>query len=185
MDNYKKTKSLKQPAYFLTGIFLLFAISTSAVEKVVISPANSIKTAFLNNFIAFSQWPESIDKNRLKIGVLKNPQIYHQLELLIEDKKISNGIELFQFKSLKDYSSVDVLWVGETDLAEFKIQLASDPIMLIGEGINCWHQNLHVCLIEENDSFRFKIDLYSFQQSNIKISSRVIRLAKEIRNPTE
>ena len=185
MDNSKNQKLLKIRAYFLTGVFLLFAISVSAAEEVVISPANSIKTAFLNNFIAFSQWPESIDKSRLKIGVLNNPQIYHQLELLKQDNKISNEIELSQFKSIKDYQYVDVLWVGEIDLAEFKVQLASYPVMLIGEGISCWHQNLHVCLIKENDSFRFKIDLYSFQQSNIKISSRVIRLAKEIRNPSE
>jgi|GEM_PF-3080742 len=142
---------------------------------------NNIKVAFVSKFIAFSKWPETVNRDKLKIGVLNNSDISTLLEYWKTNSKNESEYTILSFDSLDDYQQVDVFWAGKNDLKPILEQIKQQPVMIIGEGVSCWHQNLHICLLDQEENFRFKLDLYSFQQSDLKISSKVIRLAKEVR----
>jgi len=143
--------------------------------------ASSVKMVLIHKFMAFSMWPENIDRHSLKIGVLGDEDIYELLQTNKDKAPDENKFSIYLFKSIDEYKDVDVLWVSEHKLEATLAKLKKQPVLLIGEGASCWTQNLHICLIPEPKGFRFKLDLFSFQQSGLKISSKVIRLAKEIR----
>jgi hypothetical protein len=161
--------------------FQSVGIAVPEVKDDKSSIASGTKASFLHKLILFSEWPNVIKRDKLKIGILDNADIYQQLKSMSERLTSGSDYQLFYFETIDNYQRVDLLWAGDMILGVELDKLRDGSILLIGEGINCWRQNLHVCLIEEDNQLRFKLDLYSFKRSGLKISSKVIRLAQEIR----
>ena len=165
----------------LTCLLLSGNVSVATKNVSDFQESDAVKAVLLYKFISFTKWPEDIDRDKLKIGVLADEVMFKKVWDLNRSLATKNNFSVYEIKNINDYRNVDVLWVGKNDLMNIHSHIKDKPIMVVGEGLSCWHQNLHICLTHQNDAFRFKLDLFSFQQSKLKISSQVIRLAREVR----
>ena len=143
-----------------------------------------VKAAFILNFAKFTEWPP--DKTPLIFGVLGDNPFEDALEKLTANKKIGDrNIVVKYFSTVSEFKNKggsQVLFIGTSDPKEMQALLAlakkfsvlsvTDP-KISGENIGI------ISLMMENKNVRFSVNLELAKKFNIKLSSELLKLAKE------
>ena len=89
---------------------------------------------------------------------------------------MAQHLSLFHFKQLKFYETVHILYVSKHYDAGVMKKLENSPVLLVGEGFECWQQNFHICLFKEGKQYRLKVDPMSFDGSGLVLHPELIEL---------
>ncbi|MGN6387736.1 MAG: YfiR family protein [Verrucomicrobiota bacterium] len=147
-----------------------------------------IKAAFIYNSAKFTEWPKNIfsdDDAPINLMVLGDEDFTSKLTSLLKGKK-AHG-RSFQVKRVVnpgDAKNAQILFVpaGETKrFPSFYEVIKKTPVLTIGESAQFLDQGGIINLVFEDDLLRFEIHPESAERANLVISSRLMRLAKNIR----
>lgn len=142
-----------------------------------------LSAIFVEQIIAYLTFPDTTDK-LMEIQVLQDQDLYDAMKKRIAEKKLGERIQVQEVslessKSLSD-SVADILIIGDVKRSENKELIGlykNNPILLISSLNNSWDEGSDITFMIVNDKLKFDISKSSLDRKNIRVSSRLMRLA--------
>jgi len=164
----------------------LFFLSSVQVQAQTGShPEEDVKAAFIYNFTKFVEWPKSSnnDPNHdLVIGYWGNGSMMTALERLNGRKSQKKIIKVKLISGLCDMDDINVLVIGQDQTLDenMLMDLVKKNILTVSEGMDSLDKGIVIALYKEDDKIRFAINLKVMEGSKLRISSRLLKLAKYV-----
>jgi hypothetical protein len=148
-----------------------------------------IKAAYLYQFGRYVQWPANTfsDENApLVIGVLGPDPFGSILEKIAQTKRIENRpIVLRRFATMAEYKPCHILFiasgVGDEERKAAIQKARKNPILLVGESPRFAEEGGTINFYLEENKIRFEINTEVAKQDQLKISSKLLSLARIVR----
>ena len=148
-----------------------------------------VKAVFLYNFARFVEWPPGALVNGhapLVLGILGKDPFGNALGRLVKDKMI-NGHELVvrRFKPGQNARGCQVLFISsseENHLRSILEDLRGSSVLTVGESDGFPQLGGIINFNLENNKVRFEINVDAAARAHLKISSKLLSLAKIVRD---
>jgi YfiR/HmsC-like len=145
-----------------------------------------LKAAFLFHFSELVDWPSEVLRrgDPLTLCTIGNDPFDGDLEAAVAGKLAgTRSLRILHFKSTEKVDGCQVLFIGVEDHARVSLLLArlkSVPVLTVGETDDFVKQGGMIGFCLEGNKVRFEINLESSQRAGLKISSRLLLLAKSV-----
>ncbi len=146
-----------------------------------------IKAAFLLNFVKFMEWPSHISTDTsplLTICILGNDPFDEALKS-IENKIVKEKkLVIKRASRLEDVKECQILFISSSEkkkLSEIFTKIDDRPILTVAETKNFCQSGGVVNFIIVKGKVRFEINVDAAERSGLKISSKLLKLAKIIK----
>ena len=161
-------------------------VSAQTDDAAEVNREYPIKAAYLYQFCRYVQWPTSAfadDRSPLEIGVLGSDLFGGTLDEIARTKRIDGRlIVVRRFASMAEYTPCQVLFVNASVGAEEKAvavqKLRGLPVLIVGEEPGFAEHGGTVNFFQEENKIRFEINAEVARQARLKISSKLLSLAK-------
>lgn len=148
-----------------------------------------VKAAFLYNFAKFVEWPpETMPSGSapLVLGVVGEDPFGQVLEETIKGKTV-NGQELVirRFTRIQGASGCHILFISSSErkrLAEIIDGLRGSSVLTVSDMERFAQRGGIISFTMENNKVRFEVNLDSAERAGLKISSKLLTLAKIVRD---
>jgi hypothetical protein len=185
-------RSGKAPRWFFRSR-VLFCLTVAWVQllgaqaRQLALNEDQVKAAFVYNFVKFVEWPDETQSvaGPFVIGVLGDTALTAHIADTVRGKAVrGRGFEVRHFTAPDDLIVCHVLFVVSPDqeTVQRTLHVARNfPALTIGElrGFSEWGGVIE--LIVEDNKFRFEINAGAARQGGLKVSSRLLRLARSVR----
>lgn len=168
---------------FTIAALVTVVVTFGAATDVATTPLTEaqIRAGFLYNFAMFVEWPAASAGEPLLIGVLGDELLSVALKQL--DGRIANGrrIAVKAVDESDDLASSSILYIGLRDDRSATAALsrvARSPVLTVGESARFTQIGGIVRLYTEASRLRFEINLSRSRQIDLRISSKLLGLAK-------
>lgn len=158
-------------------------------EAYAASSEYEIKAAFLYNFVNFIEWPSKsqADANRtIIIGIFDDDPFSSTLEQTIANKTINGRkIQIKKFKSYKNIKPCHILYVNPSEdnhLEKILDTVRDWHVLTVSEMDGFTRNGGIINFYMENKKVRFEINTDNAKKMGLRISSKLLKLAKIIRN---
>ena len=180
------------------SVWLMFTASVRA-QEVDESKAIKVKAAYLYNFAKFIQWPDTAfedDKAPFVIGVLGDDPFGRILDDTVKGKKIAERsvtIRRFSWKEEEDRTSLKdchILFISGSEQNrrdEIFAALKGHPVLVVSDIHEFARDGGMVEFVLEEGRIVFEITREALEKAELKVSSRLLKLARIVeprRRPT-
>ncbi|TDJ53713.1 MAG: YfiR family protein [Nitrospina sp.] len=156
-----------------------------AVESVYGAPVEyEVKAAFVHNFAKFIEWPENVfDRadSPLRIGILGQGPINEPL-MNLNGKDVQNrSLEVTRIRNTKNLRQYHIIFVNPSEKGRTRSllrRLKGTGILTIGDLDGFAEQGGAFNFYLEEGKVRFEINDCAAHRENLKISSKLLRLAR-------
>lgn len=174
------------------GVLLLLSLSMFLTVGQNLSHAQTtinreyrIKAAYLFNFGRYTQWPKDYWKNKetpFVIGILGTNPFGTSLDQIATHKELQGRKILIRyFKDIKEYQPCQMLYISVSVPIDKQraiiAKLANSKVLLVGEQHAFLQEGGMVSFLLEENKVRFGVNLAPINRDNLKISSKVLKLA--------
>jgi hypothetical protein len=175
----------------LTAFHCLSASGQSQEQTAVINREYAIKAAFLYHFSTFVTWPEHVFPGEGKpfvIGIYGSSPFGGALTKIAARKKVDGqAIEVRQVTSVQAAVACQILFVPKSvSLHQQNAVLKATmglPILTVGDSDGFVERGGSVQFFLEGNKVRFALGEKSHQRDDLRISSKLLSLAKMIPGP--
>lgn len=177
---------LRLVAAVLTALLLAGNVRSIAAQS---TPANEyeVKAAFLFHFAQFVEWPDGAfgraDSPLVYCTIGKDP-FQGKLDATLKNKTIgARATQVRHLKQIQDAQGCHLAFIGEENNGQISAWLAvlqGSPILTVGESERFVQEGGMIAFCIEENKIRFEINLESAKTANLKISSRLLTLAKTV-----
>jgi hypothetical protein len=145
---------------------------------------DEVKAAFLFNFAKFVEWPAARGTGSLSIGVLGNDNLGESLREIVRGKTV-NGRPLASRRVTADddLASLHLLFVGTSEkmrVADVLKRVEGGSVLTVSDVDKFCHQGGVIALTQEGNHVRFDINLDAADRSKLKVSSKLLTLARTV-----
>lgn len=151
------------------------------------SSEHQVKAAFLYHFSQFVDWPEGTFKEAsspLTYCTLGEDPFQGALEASLNGKTVgTRPIRVLHFKQQKDIQGCQVLFIGPVEKRALSGVLASlkdNAVLTVGESDQFVETGGMIGFLLEDNKIRFEINLEAAERAKLKMSSRLLALAKTV-----
>ena len=151
-----------------------------------------IKAAFLYNFAKFIEWPNSSTQclqDSAIIGILGEDPFGIILEHVIGEKTIRmKKISIQRYSDIQNIRECHILFISQSErerLSAVLYQLRQRHILTVSEIDHFAEQGGMIGLYIENNRIRFRINQDAIEAANLRISSKLLKLASSVRHSAE
>lgn len=145
----------------------------------------AIKAAFLCHFARYVQWPEGVSKDPFIIGVLGNDPFGALLDDLAAARAIGGSrLVVRRFRRQEDYTPCHILFVSGSEAERLEAALEKvkgSPVLTVGDTRGLARRGVAVNFLIERNKIRFEINPAAAKRAGLKISSKLLRLARSVR----
>ncbi|HSS77572.1 MAG TPA: YfiR family protein [Thermoanaerobaculia bacterium] len=181
---------LKRPLFAAVAVLTaLLAVPAAADAEVAVSEYD-VKAAFLFNFTKFVEWPSAAftdEHSPLRICVLGENPFGKTLRVLAEEEAAGRRLSVIHLDKLTSLETCHVLFVSRSERDRLPQALAavhSAPVLTVGDTAGFIDQGGMINFILEGSKVRFDVNQEAAERAGIKISSRLLALAKHVKgNP--
>jgi len=150
-------------------------------------PANNleeyqVKAAFIFNFIAFTEWPESQDKT-IDLCVYGKDKFGPEIDDLQTKAVNGNAIKIVRLESLAKIENCQVLFISESEtsnLASILNKIEGKPILTVADALGAANEGVMINMQLVQSKIKFEINLKSARDAQLNINSRLLQLATEV-----
>jgi hypothetical protein len=146
--------------------------------------SHQVKAVFLYNFAQFVEWPTSAfpePDSPLVIGVLGDDPFHSLLDEIVKNEKINGHPMVVQrYSTVEDVKGCHILFINtkKANQLESVIEtLGERNILTVGDGSTFTEHGGMIGFITENNKVRLQVNLDVVKESNLTISSKLLRLA--------
>lgn len=165
------------------AIALLLALPAAAA-----APAASeydVKAAFLYNFTKFVDWPPEAfpDAGNLKICVLGDDPFGKSLRSVAGEQVGSHKLTVMQTDALARPAGCQILFISRSErerLPQILAAVGDAPVLTVGDTSGFAERGVIINFVLEGSKVRFEINIDSADRARIRISSKLLQLAKRI-----
>ncbi|MDA3947197.1 MAG: YfiR family protein [Helicobacteraceae bacterium] len=175
---------MKKTALFFFFIVTLFFPASLMAEY---ASMTDIKAAYIFNFIRYTSWPEVDEKEAVfHLCVHKNSDIRQSLKLL-ENKIVKNqSITIVSVENPgEELSLCEVLVLPELKEEELKTFISaakSSKILTVSDSEGYAGLGVMINLVVRDNKVKFEVNLDEIEDSELKISSNLLKLATIIQS---
>ncbi len=146
-----------------------------------------VKAAFLFHFVQLVEWPAGSlgnEINPVTLCTMGDDPFHGDLDDTLAGKSVgTRRLRVRHLKSAEDLQGCQVLFVSNADAARFGRlleELKDGPILTVGESDGFVQRGgmIGFCLVD--NKVRFEINLEAAERAKLKISSRLLLLAKTV-----
>lgn len=141
-----------------------------------------VKVAFIYNFVLFAEWPAEVG-GTLRLCTYGVDRFGQTLDVLQGRPANARVIELHRRakgQSLKDCQVVFLADPLNTDSLRALDELRGLPVLTVGDSPGAAQLGVALNMVETNGRMGFEVNLYSARAGRIKISSKLMQLAREV-----
>ncbi len=183
-------RSAKPPHPALPLLLILFlffqvqAIIPSSSEAAMSAEEFQVKAAFILNFAGFADWPDSaLPVGVFTIGILGNDPFEGAMDALNGKYVKGRKVRVRRYNDAEDARGVDILYISPSEkraLPAILRTLRNRPILTVGDHPGFARAGVMINMVVIKKRVRFEINNHSAQQSGIRLSSHLMKLAKEV-----
>jgi YfiR/HmsC-like len=166
---------------------ILYLAATGNLRASSTAEEYSIKAAFLFHFAQFVEWPEGAFRKAdspLVYCTIGEDPFQGLLDATLKDKTIgAHAFQIRHLKQIQDAEGCHLVFVGEGEKKQILAALAvlkGSPILTVGESERFVQEGGIIAFCLEENKIRFEINLEAAEKANLKISSRLLALAKTV-----
>ena len=146
----------------------------------------AVKAAFLYNFAKFTEWPALPPGGPLVLCVVGGDAIAAALVETVKGQNISgHSLEVWRAQESPSWRSCHLLFIAETETRKAAAGLAGIkmlPVLTVSDGKDFSQGGGIIELFVESGRMRFAINIDAAEGSGLRLSSRLLGLAKVTRN---
>lgn len=178
---------------FLGVVFVLMGLAgmgnLGAVSANAQGPGEyQVKAAFLYNFTKFIEWPAGISRgggDSLMVCVMGEDPFDHALEQVVKGKNLNGkAFEVRHVSNVQEARSCQVLFVGSSERRKVRSileGLKGASVLTVGDTPGDAKQGCIIDFLIEDSKVRFEINVGAADLANLKVSSKLLSLAKVVR----
>jgi hypothetical protein len=165
---------------------VMFLISSGKAQSASVTEYQ-VKAAFLFHFAEFVTWPAGALGNAgdsFLICVLGDDPFHGDLETTIQGKILATRtVRVRHVEQEQETQGCHVLFIGKNELkgaSSLAATLRNMPVLTVGESDNFLQSGGIIRFCMEDRKVRFEINQEAAEAANLKISSRLLLLAKTV-----
>ena len=172
--------------YLFIFVVVLSGHSLFAQDAHAFKPTEyQIKAAFLYQFAKFVQWPDSVFADSTKqiiIGILGEDPFGDDLDNTVQNKYIHGrqiGIE--RYDRLNQLKDCQILFISNSEtknLTAIFSKLRYTSILTVGDTENFSREGGMINFVRKENKIHFEINADAAQEAGLKLSSKLLNLAK-------
>jgi hypothetical protein len=176
------------PILIFSAIFAASQTENSGTTRAQ-SPASEyhVKAAFLFHFVQLVDWPAGSlgnDAAPVTVCTIGEDPFHGDLEVTLAGQSVgTRSFRVRHLKSAEDFQGCQVLFVGKHDaarLGRLLAELKDGSVLTVGESDGFVQQGGMIGFLLVENKVRFEINLPAAERANLKISSRLLLLAKSV-----
>lgn len=159
------------------------AANTAVMERAL--SEYEVKAAYVYNFAKFVEWPENafrLNNSPITIGIIGDVEFGTLLEKAVKDKMIQErAIRIQNLKWPADLRGFHIVYVSSSEQKRFRKIAESvqhSPVLTITETEDRSQDKGILNLFIEGGKVQFEVNSAGAEQSGLKISSKLLRLAQ-------
>ncbi len=168
------------------SIAAIVSLPTPSVGQPAVSREYTIKAAYLYNFGRYVQWPDDAFDGSgapLVIGVLGPDPFGDALNVVAQTKQVhGRRIVVRRFASMADYTPCHILFVARSvepeEQHEAMEKLRGSFGLLVGEAPGFAGEGGAINFFTQQNKIRFEINQKAAAGQGLKISSKLLKLAR-------
>ncbi|HAD09104.1 MAG TPA: hypothetical protein DCF62_06465 [Porticoccaceae bacterium] len=167
--------------------FLLVLCGAKAYAQPQAMEAHRLLAAFTLNFARFSEWPARVYASNhapFRVCVMGEESLAHAFQPLTKKSIGSHPIEVQTSVWLERPQNCQLIFVQRTEreaLGRLFAAIADLPVLTIGEMPGFTDTGGVINLFTEHERMVFEVDLSNARRANIKLSSRLLKLAEHVK----
>lgn len=172
----------------LGTIFFFTTPLTTHAQRAPSASEYQVKAAFLYNFAKFVEWPaESFTDSAapLQICVLAKDDFGQELEVVTRGKSVDgHPIQINYVAALNWVKNCHILFVASSERRrprEIFSSLQNSSVLTVGDEPGFAASGGVINFVVENARVRFEVNLEAADQAHLRISSKLLVLAKLVR----
>jgi hypothetical protein len=171
----------------LAAAWLGVALVPAMAQTQVAAPEYDVKAAFLFNFTKFVEWPLAAytdEHSPLKLCVLGENPFGKALKVLLDEEVGGRRLAFTHLETATNLETCHVLFVSRSErdrLPQILAGLHNAPVLTVGEMPAFIDQGGMINFILEGSKVRFDVNQEAAERAGLKISSRLLALAKHVK----
>lgn len=178
----KACRSLHASATVLLASLVLCSVSSAAPSVEV--EQYQVEAAFLYHFIQLVEWPAESDQQAIVVCTVGTDPFQGDLEETMNNKTVhSRPIQVRHVNRAEALRGCQVVFLNGDNraLAQQALSLLKNsPVLTVGDGDTFLQDGGMIRFCLESNRVRFEINLRAAEQARLKISSRLLLLAKNV-----
>jgi YfiR/HmsC-like len=185
-----KATGRKPPVRRSATSLLFFCLVTSCAQSLAGNSTTdeyAVKAAFLYHFAQFVEWPQESFKDggsALTYCTLGEDPFHGALDTSLRGKTIgTRPLRVVHFKQQQEIYGCQVLFIGAAEKKQIPSVLTSlkgSPVLSVGDTEHFAEEGGMIGFLVEENKMHFEINLEAAERSKLKISSRLLALAKTV-----
>lgn len=164
---------------FLATLALLPGIASGQIDE------HQVKAAFLFKFPAFVEWPEkafAASDAPLRIGVMAADQVLAELRNIVVGRQVQGRpIVVQRVQEEEKVSDLHMLFVGRQASAVIPRLRQVPNLLVVSESEDALELGSVINFVRSQGRVRFEIALDSAERHELRISSRMLSVARYVR----
>lgn len=151
-------------------------------------PEQQLKAVYLLNFVKFVEWPAAAFAAAdapILVGVLGEDPFGAFLDEAARAETIhGRGVRIVRFAEPAALEPVHALYVSPSEderLPEVFAAIGGTPVLTVGETGRFARRGGAIRLLREGERLRFVINAAAAERRGLRVSSQLLRLAKDVR----
>ena len=167
---------------------LLLSTGRAAAQERADIPEYEVKSAYLFNFLQYTSWPpDALDAaGDLTLCILGDDPMGDLLPRAIGRRRIDgHTIRIVSVSRPVEAGRCHAAFIAgrnATSSATWLGSLRGKPVLTVGEGPEFAAEGGMIALVLETGTVRFEVNARALRQANLQLSSRVMRLARAVRD---
>jgi hypothetical protein len=143
-----------------------------------------VKAAFLLNFTKFIEWPaRSAPNTPFTICIAGEDPFGQTLNQLTEGENVEGHPIVIRRVSTSAIGACEILFISRSEKEPGRILSELPPgVLTVGESDGFLRQGGMIALAVENRRVRFDVDVRAASRAGLKISSRLLNVARSVEN---
>ena len=169
------------------ALALLVGSSCARAESDTTIAEYRIKAAFLFKFVGFIDWPPATFDRAdapFTIGVLGGAALGHELEQIVAGRQVNGHAVHVRVLGRGDSpTGLQVLFVGRGEATRLNALAASgdgQPVLVVSESDGALALGSAINFVVVDDKVRFDVALHSINRAGLKISARLLAVARVV-----
>lgn len=164
---------------------ILFLLAVPALLAAQTASEYDVKAAFLYNFTKFVDWPPDAfpDPGSLKVCVLGENPFGASLQTIAGELVGNRKLTVMRTDSLARPAGCQVLFISRSERERVPQILAAvkgSPVLTVGDTKGFADEGVIINFVLEGSKVRFEVNTDSAERAGLKISSKLLQLAKRI-----
>jgi YfiR/HmsC-like len=177
----------QRPVRAILAIVATLALGCFSEAQTPATAEYELKAAFLFHFAQFVEWPEAAFKDAgspLTYCTIGDDPFRGSLDEALNGKTLgARSFKVMHLKQPQEVHGCQVLFVGGTEkkfLAGIIAKLQGDSVLTVGESEHFAQDGGTIGFCLEGNKIRFEINLEAAEKAKLKISSKLLALAKTV-----